>query len=486
MRSVQQRVACDSITIALTLLVASVFVGCQPQETGTANLPIYYTAAGKACIDCHRGKTPNIVSDWELSAHAHVKDKPVDCTACHGTEHSNAQDVAKVKTVTLETCRPCHKEQAEQFSKGKHSIAWAAMKAMPTTHWKPMELIDGMKGCGGCHKIGVKEEQEIARLRSVGSNFGFASCDGCHTRHTFSLKEARDPQACATCHMGFDHPQWEMYSTSKHGVRKSLKNTGHLPETAAAPTCQDCHMSKGNHEVRTAWGFLALRTNGLAPYPGEDEEWWNDRVTILKGLGILDPEGKPTGRLEVVAKADVARLNAQAFDTERQKMLNVCSNCHSDNFAKAELEKGDRMIKAIDHLLAQAITEVAGLYKDGVLMKPKHYAYDYPDLLSFHDSPTPIENRLFMMHLEHRMRAFQGTFHNNPDYALWYGWSEMQQDLTEIKSMAKEMRAAHEAEKKAAAAGGAPAEGTPADARPPEKAAATPPPPKEAVTAVSN
>jgi hypothetical protein len=43
-------------------------------------------------------------------------------------------------------------------------------------------------------------------------------------------------------------------------------------------------MPKGNHEVRTAWGFLALRTNGLAPYPGEDEEWWSDRVTILKGL----------------------------------------------------------------------------------------------------------------------------------------------------------------------------------------------------------
>jgi hypothetical protein len=38
------------------------------------------------------------------------------------------------------------------------------------------------------------------------------------------------------------------------------------------------------------------------------------------------------------------------------------------------------------------------------------------------------------------MRPFQGTFHANPDYALWYGWSEMKRDLTDIKAMAAEMR----------------------------------------------
>ena len=39
-----------------------------------------------------------------------------------------------------------------------------------------------------------------------------------------------------------------------------------------------------------------------------------------------------------------------------------------------------------------------------------------------------------------RMRTFQGTFHANPDYALWYGWSEMLRDLTEIREKAAEMR----------------------------------------------
>ncbi len=37
------------------------------------------------------------------------------------------------------------------------------------------------------------------------------------------------------------------------------------------------------------------------------------------------------------------------------------------------------------------------------------------------------------------MRAFQGVFHQNPDYALWYGWSEMVRDLSEITEMADAM-----------------------------------------------
>jgi hypothetical protein len=83
---------------------------------------------------------------------------------------------------------------------------------------------------------------------------------------------------------------------------------------------------------------------------------------------------------------------------------------------------------------------VAGLYQDGILENPEYYSYEYPDLLSFHDAPTSIEQKLFVMHLEHRMRAFQGTFHANPDYALWYGWSEMVRDLQEIKEMAEQLR----------------------------------------------
>jgi uncharacterized CHY-type Zn-finger protein len=388
-----------------------------------------------SCVECHQKVTPNIVSDWKLSKHSQNE---VDCSVCHGSEHASAQDVAKVLIPTPETCAGCHKERVDQFKRGKHALAWTAMNAMPTIHWQPMAMIEGMKGCGGCHKIGLKTPTEITELKKGGGGFGMASCDACHTRHTFSVEEAKQPQACQTCHMGFDHPQWEMYSGSKHGVRFLLKQNKTLPETVAAPTCQTCHMQDGNHEVRTAWGFLAVRL----PLPA-DSQWAADRATILQGLGVLDPEGKPTARLDAVKAADLARLTEADWQRERDKMVATCNQCHSVNFAKGELAKGDDMIRQADHLMAEGIRTVAALYKEGALAKSKSYASAFPDLLTFHDAPTPIEQQLFVMYLEHRMRAFQGTFHANPDYALWYGWSEMQRDLVEIKAMAEEIRGRH-------------------------------------------
>jgi len=392
-------------------------------------------AADDDCVECHTKITPNIVEDWKLSAHF---GEDITCEDCHGDGHENESDVSKVLTVTAQTCADCHDTQFAQFSKGKHALGWASYRAMPTTHALPLSLTEGMKGCGGCHKIGLKTDEEIASLKAQGSVFGHASCDACHTRHTFSVKEAREPQACQTCHMGFDHPQWEMWSSSKHGVRYLLKQMGVLPESTPAPSCQTCHMADGNHEVRTPWGFLAVRL----PLP-EDEQWKADQVTILQALGVLDPEGNPTGRLDVVKAADVARLTQESFDVERARLLAVCSDCHSENFANAELKKGDDMIREADHLLAQAIHIIAGLYQDGIIPKPEGYAHAFPDLLTFHDAPTTIEQTLFEMHLKHRMRAFQGTFHMNPDYALWYGWSEMVRDLSEIEEKAAELRRLH-------------------------------------------
>ncbi|MGB2804259.1 MAG: multiheme c-type cytochrome [Candidatus Zixiibacteriota bacterium] len=397
-------------------------------------------ASAQTCVECHKKITPNIVSDWQLSRHSQ---NDVDCSVCHGDLHKSAQDVANVQIPTPETCAMCHSARVEQFKGGKHALAWAAMKAMPTAHWQPMALMEGMKGCGGCHKIGLKTEAEIEELKRDGAGFGVASCDACHTRHIFSAKEAKQPQACRTCHMGIDHPQWEMYSSSKHGVRYLLKQNGILPEAVAAPTCQTCHMQDGDHAVRTAWGFLAVRL----PMP-EDEEWAADRATVLQGLGVLDPDGNPTARLDVVKAADVVRLTQEDWQKERDEMINTCNQCHSVNFAKAELEKGDAMIREADKLMAEAIRVVAGLYNDGIIAKPDHYAHPFPDLLTFHDAPTVIEQRLFLMFLKHRMRAFQGAFHANPDYALWYGWSEMTQDLTEIKTKAEELGRAKKSGKK--------------------------------------
>jgi hydroxylamine dehydrogenase len=430
----------------------SSWLAAAPQETPTKAAPALQTTPAKnatvvqgadakgavaapaasKCVTCHKIITPQLVTDWQTSKHS---SNDVGCGICHGEEHGTYKDSALAKNPTPQTCAMCHEERVKQFSEGKHSLAWASMKAMPTTHALPVALREGMKGCGGCHKIGLKTEAEVQELAKNEGGYGIASCDACHTRHSFSLLEARQPQACQTCHMGFDHPQWEMYSASKHGVRYLLKQNNILPEQTVAPTCQTCHMRSGNHAVDTAWGFLAVRL----PMP-QDAQWAADRTTILQALGVLDLSGKPGVRLEVVKAAKVAKLTEEDWKLARNRMIAACVQCHSRDFAGKELQKGDDMIRDADHLMAEAIRTVASLYQDGTIPKPQVYAYAFPDLLTFHDAATEIEQKLFVMFMEHRMRAFQGAFHMNPDYSLWYGWSELKRDVTAIRNMAEDLR----------------------------------------------
>lgn len=390
---------------------------------GMAAIPQNASAAESECIGCHQEITPNIVKDFLSGA---MGQSGLDCSTCHGIGHTSKDDVANVQMPTEKTCQNCHKEQHDQYADGKHALGWVAMSAMPTNGIQPHAYIQGMKGCGGCHKVGIRDAAARAD-----APYG-SPCDSCHTRHKFSKAEAKRPEACRTCHMGFDHPQWEMWSGSKHGVIYQTEG-----DTGRAPTCQTCHMEEGNHRVMTSWGFLALRL------PEDDAEWMGYRATILKGLHVLDPEGNATGRLEVVKAGKVARLTKAEWQSERDRMLNVCGKCHSNKYAKTNLENADAMIKEADKLMAEAIEIVANLYNKGIIKAQDNKAA-YPDLLTFYDAITPIEQTLYVMFLEHRMRAFQGAFHMNPDYTTWYGLAELKKDLVEIK---------HEAERMTTAAG---------------------------------
>ena len=176
-------------------------------------------------------------------------------------------------------------------------------------------------------------------------------------------------------------------------------------------------MPGGDHEVRTAWGFFGVRL----PLP-DDPQWRADQATILQALGVLDGNGKPTLRMELFKENDVARLTQRDFDRERERMIAVCDDCHSSSFARVELEQGDRMIREADHLFAEAIRIVAGLYADGTLARPANQPGAFPDLLDFPQAPPRIEQRLFEMHLQHRMRAFQGSFHSSPPLGNCPSW----------------------------------------------------------------
>lgn len=407
------------------------------------------TAAAKVetCVKCHEKISPGQVADWKASKHFK---EDTTCSDCHGEKHQNEKDANLASFPDEHTCAQCHEDQFNQFAKGKHNFGWTSMNALPVTHVEPDELMEGGKGCGGCHNMGIKTEAQKKEQLAKGYRYQNNSCDECHTRHTFSKKEAQDPKACQQCHMGYDHPQWEMWSSSKHGTRWFAKESGKLPKSASAPTCQECHLSGGDHENKTAWGFLGVRL----PLP-KDPQWAADQVSILKALGVLNPEtGKPTGRLDAVKAVDLARLTQEAWQTEREKMVTTCQKCHSERYARTQLEMGDSMIQKADRLMAQGIDEVASLYKDGILVKPDNYSFAYPDLLFFMRTgggnlkqASNIEQILFQMYMKHRMRTYQGVFHANPDYTYWYGWAQMTKDLTEIKDLSQIMRETHKAEK---------------------------------------
>jgi hypothetical protein len=403
-----------------------------------AQQPAAPSSSSDQCIDCHTKATPSAVLEWKQSKHSH---KDVGCTACHGSDHTSASDVEKVKIPTPETCAPCHQAQVDQYNGGKHRHAMAAMRTMPTIHWQPMLAVGDFEGCVACHKIGSPEHAPELRLSDFGElepiGRGSGACDSCHSRHTFSTEEAKQPEACQKCHSGLDHAQWEMYSSSKHGIRYDLKRRGSLPAEAAAPTCQTCHMANGDHGGRTSWGYFGISL----PLP-DDPQWAADRSDIMKALSAFGPEGNKTTVLGSMKGNESLRFSASEWQQERGKMIKICAQCHSEDYARKQLQMGDAMIQNADHLLADAIRVVAGLYRDKVLPNPwgRPPNFPFPWLISFKEPATVIEKKLQMMYLEHRTRAFQGAFHGSPDYAIWHGWSEMRRDLTEIKEMAAEIR----------------------------------------------
>ncbi len=465
----------------LALFAATMFTAA----TATARMETgaFDDRAEPQCIGCHVNVTPGIVKQYLASPMANTANQEdvVGCTDCHGEDHQTMDDYKKAQMPTADTCGECHKKQKRQVRQGKHNLAWFGMKSQIAWHGQPGAIVkQGYRGCSGCHKIGQKGLEGIQQgyeeivhdggKEAANYHYGNAQCDACHTRHSFRKEEARDPRACSNCHMGFDHPQWEMYMSAKHGIVWDIE--GNKNTNGRAPTCQTCHMSQGDHAVVTPWGFLGLRLptkeNVLAlidaaphlkenlttlaallpsgNYDGvdDDPQWTLDRALILQAAGVLDAGLQPTKRfIEIVAQGEAAR-GPTDFNRIRADMKRICNECHAKDFVQAHFDAADEIIKAADHEFAQAIAAVQGLYKDGILEKPEGWEFA-PDLLHYYEAKTKIEQELYLIFLEYRQRTFQGAFHVSNDYMHWYGWAPLKSAVNTILEEAKRMRAEHQA-----------------------------------------
>ena len=332
------------------------------------------------CIHCHQQVTPGLFQSWVESKHAK---NGVNCITCH-TDHQAASDQKAM--VFPDKCGECHAKQLQEFQMSRHSIGFDRMRIQGEYLGIPQEIRTAF--CERCHIIQKR-------------------CNSCHTSHKFSLKEARDPEACGSCHLGPDHPHKEMYETSLHGtIYKITQN----PDRA--PRCVTCHMPNGTHD--SSFG-------------------------IAKG---------PVGTRSVVVNLKEVPISKEEEKRRREEMLGVCTGCHSRRFAKEQLENADRVKEEGFKLMEKGKEVIQGIEKEGLL---------YPSIAERMPHPTEgktlvladpqlyigtshIERLFFTMFKFHSIRVWKSGYHFSPAYTHGYGWSEMQLDLIDIKEEASKLK----------------------------------------------
>ncbi len=355
------------------------------------------TTSADSCLDCHRNKTPGAVAYWEQSAHAPV----VGCADCHGDDH-NKIDAGEAK-VDKKTCGRCHETALQQHESSRHGLGlhsgWGCTRNLPE---RPKSE------CRFCHEEGsslpitevecsrfLKQSPEMGALGCNRCHEVESSCATCHSSHSTDLRIARDPAICSKCHMGPDHPQWEMWQTSQHGI---LFNSAR-PEMGV--TCQECHMANGSHNVSTG----LTMTTGTKPFPENERK------------------------------------------VQRAEMIKICSRCHSQKFADQDLTSGDAIRSQSRALVKEAEAILWDLADRGLLDpmpadRPPHPlrgATLVTDSQMLYEDTSHIERLFFKMQKYSLAKTVKGAYHQNPAYTHWYGNAELKMDLVDIKAEARRL-----------------------------------------------
>ncbi|HVP40227.1 MAG TPA: multiheme c-type cytochrome [Candidatus Saccharimonadales bacterium] len=428
-----------------------------------ADLP-HGTLDPSTCSPCHARVTPVIVQQFESSAMGKPGTqnpmvvypiRQITCANCHGTDHD--QIMASGGRVPEVTCGGCHGQIYNEHVQdaghsygpgpGKMGINWDRNIGVP--HYKEMPRKVMEMGCDVCHsQAGATDDRYwSARDRKYVDTSSLPyrnGCVACHTRHAFSLEEARKPEACYTCHMGPDHPNFEAYMSSKHGsiyAARGAKWDWTVPLAQAryeTPTCAYCHMlyvdSTGARHTRHSM-----------------------TRKIIWGMGVQ----AATGQLKDLV---VEPGNAE----KRNEMVRVCMTCHSEDRAREYLRSADAHKLAGDALVVEARDILAGLYHDqlirpshaqvsaGLLQGPRFTAIELPGTEAQH-SPTslyydvtPVEREYFDMFFFSALKSYKGAFHMSPDYAWWYGYADVLGHLAAIRSDAERLRSERAVERRTA------------------------------------
>jgi len=420
------------LLLILTVIFSNITFAGAPSLAGKKELIVRrgMTEEARNCIECHAGKMPGIIEAWKLGKMGHAGISCIDChkvdkrspmaSQCEGVKGS---DTYISPMVSSKTCSRCHPAEVKQFLKSAHAdLSRKAVYDKTKSdgklvalqlHYEGGEFI-GIKrgtkineasrssGCQMCHGSEVKVGKDgkpvegtwpagVGNLYPDGS---VGNCTVCHTRHQFSVAEARKPEACASCHLGPDHPNIEIYMESKHGQlflahgdewEWDSAPDAWEPGDYTAPTCAVCHMS---------------------------------------GIGELETTHNVADRLkwDLVHKKSVIRSGVRGDGNKGDKLMRkVCINCHGishTNSTKATLDNSVALYNKYWEGAVKMKKELA----EKKLLKKDPWKDGFQELM------------YFLWHHTGR-RARQGTAMNAPDYAHWHGFFQVFQVYKDMQDI---------------------------------------------------
>lgn len=403
------RLLITGLVVAITVLglsLVAALIGRSTTPIGGAELVRINALenSNDSCVVCHKRTTPGIVDQY---GHSSMAAAEVSCSDCHevDADYPNAIDHEGTFVLNQPTpamCQNCHQNEVAQFNQSRHGLpAHVAMygaqdlspehlamyEAIPEGSFSPDRMRNAlfeMEGpavtkfaCAGCHSIGKPHEDG-----SVGE------CQSCHLRHEFSLEQVRKPETCNACHIGPDHPQWEIYQESPHGIayatggdnwhwdaEPGTLTTSDFP----APTCATCHMS----------GF---GTTGTSHDVGDRLTWY---------LFAPISEKRP------------------AWQDNKTRMQNVCRSCHNQNFITEFYEDADAATEAINAWVVESNEVIAPLKENNLLT-----AEPFDETIDF--------THFNLWHHWGRTAKF-GVWMQGADYVQWHGAYEILHDMAELR-----------------------------------------------------
>ena len=396
------------ILLGLVLLAMAIGGSLAGKEQGREQVNALATSDDE-CVECHRRTTPGIVQQYGQSTMAAAE---VTCGDCHEVDADHAGAVEHEGTFVLSQpstamCEGCHTTEVAQYNQSRHGlpayVAYAGAEnlspelremylSIPEIGADSQQLrmrnaLHAIEGeaitrfaCEDCHNVGKPHEDG-----SVGQ------CQDCHLRHEFSLEQARKPETCNHCHIGPDHPQWEIYQESNHGIAYMTggehwnweAEPGTLTvEDFPAPTCATCHFS----------GFGAA---GTTHDVGSRLTWY-----LFKPISDRRP----------------------AWQDNQVRMQAVCQECHSDAFIEEFYTAADELTEAVTDRVRES-DEIVAPVLDQITEVPFDEPIDFVYFEAWH----------------HWGRTAKfGAWMQGPDYTQWHGIYELLADLAELREMVDE------------------------------------------------